>query len=72
MTVEIKKGTPPCEGQYVAFVNGDNGFVQAKMITWHGGRWHYWRPVYAWIGPIPVLTVEQLQADPAPTQEFDL
>lgn len=80
MSVEIKKGTPPVEGQYVCFVNGDNGYVQAKMLTWLRGRWHYWRPVYAWIGPIPVFRVSDFEEPEIAqtvelidrTQEYDL
>lgn len=71
MTLEITKGPPPVEGQYVCFVNGDDGYVQAKMLTWHGGRWHYWRHVYAWIGPIPVMRISDFD-EPEPAQTVDV
>jgi hypothetical protein len=72
MTVKINKGDPTFDGQYIGFINSDQGgFLQPRLLTWHGGRWHYWRKVYYWIGPIPVLKIEDFDK-PAPTQEFDL
>lgn len=65
---EIKTGTPQVEGRYVAFVRCQASqareWVEPIIMTWHGGHWHTTfiaqRRVIGWIGPLPVLKVEDI------------
>lgn len=60
--MKIETGTPPIEGRYVVFVEGDrsNGYCEPLLVTWHGGKWHSWRKVLGWSGPVPVMRAEFL------------
>lgn len=69
-------GKPPKEGRYVAFVRCEamaaKAWVEPIIVTWCGGRWQSsliaQRRVLGWIGPLPVLKVDDLDFPPA----FDL
>lgn len=73
--MEIRTGIPPADGRYVAFVRCASSQVrdwaEPIITTWHGGRWHNDRPVFGWIGPLPVTKVEALMRQ-ARRQEYDL
>lgn len=57
MKLEPQRGAPTEEGRYVAFVRCDSyqvkGWLEPEIATWAGGRWHNFKPVFAWIGPLP-------------------
>lgn len=84
--MEIHTGQPVAEGCYVAFVRCEAAsareWCEPILATWHGERWHLGsRPVYGWIGPLPIAKALDL-VDPyrklpafiksAEPQEFDL
>lgn len=54
-----QRGQPVVEARYVVFVETApaRGWVEPIIAAWHGGKWHveHGRPVYGWIGPLPVL-----------------
>jgi hypothetical protein len=60
--LQPQKGRPPEEGRYVAFVRCASyqvkDWLEPEIATWHGGRWHNFRPVFAWIGPLPLCKFE--------------
>lgn len=62
--MEISVGQPPADGCYVVFTPCEaqscREYCEPEIATWHGGRWHTWRPVYGWIGPLPVIQRQQL------------
>ena len=59
MTLEIQTGTPPEEGRYVVWTPCEalqvREWCETSIALWHGGRWHTYWPVWAWIGPLPVV-----------------
>lgn len=71
--MEIRTGKPPIEGRYLIFCRckghavGD--WVEPLIDTWQGGRWHGFRKVLGWFGPIPPMTTrDMLSMNP----EYDL
>lgn len=60
--LQPQKGRPPEEGRYVAFVRCASyqvkDWLEPEIATWHGGKWHNFRPVFAWIGPLPLCKFE--------------
>lgn len=67
--LRIRDGLPPKEGSYVVYVNDDVApsmpVASRAIMQWSEGRW--WYPmstqayrehVYGWIGPLPVLRLE--------------
>lgn len=73
MTPEIQVGQPPVEGRYVVFVQSESrqiaDWCEPEFATWQGRSSHNWKPVYGWIGPIPVAKVHDLFGK---LQEYDL
>lgn len=71
--MEIRTGNPPVEGRYLVFVRcqgrGVSDWVEPVIDTWHGGRWHGFRKVLGWFGPIPPLTSRDMLAN---CPEYDL
>lgn len=80
-------GDPPEEGRYVVFVRCESyqvkGWLEPEIATWHGGRWHCAKPVFAWIGPLPLCkwkdyvqsfarTEIEREKVARPAQEYDL
>lgn len=71
-------GNPSAEGRYVVFIRCEapqaKAWVEPVIMPWHGGRWHSTfvspRKVLGWIGPLPVLKVEDIEANVP--QDFDL
>jgi len=65
----LQTGTPPTEGRYLAFVQCEGrqvgDWAEPMILTFHGGRWHAWRPVLAWVGPIPPMRITDIR-------EYDL
>lgn len=72
--MEISVGQPQIEGRYVVFVQSESrqisDWCEPEFATWQGGRWHHWKPIYGWIGPIPA-TQRQPLLD-RHFQEYDL
>ena len=71
--MEIQFGIPPIDGRYVVLVRCKSlqvrNWCEPKIDTWHKGRWHGFDEVLGWIGPLPAVSVsdlEQLQ------MEYDL
>lgn len=68
-----KQGTPIKEGRYVAFVRCESfqvkGWLEPEIVTWHGGRWHCIKPIFAWIGPLPLCKWADFKG---PVREYDL
>lgn len=71
--IEIREGSPPRNGSYVAYVNDDlipavAVAARKMLLQWHDGKWwypmstqYYRDTVYVWIGPLPVLPLEDRQ-----------
>jgi hypothetical protein len=59
MTLEIQVGDPPVEGRYVVWTPcaalSAREWCEPSIATWHGGKWHFYDPVWGWIGPLPVV-----------------
>ena len=62
--LEVHDGTPPANGMYVAFVNGEyiETYAARELLMWINGQWGYRKSaeryrghVYGWIGPLPAL-----------------
>ena len=72
--MKISTGTPPVEGRYTVFVRcigrQVSQWCEPQIATWAGGKWHFPRMVYGWIGPLPV--VRSIDLIEVPTQEYDL
>lgn len=72
--MEIQVGPPPEEGRYVAFVPCASPQVsdwcEPIIATYHGERWHIGKPVYGWIGPLPLANLQPLLD--AQFREYDL
>lgn len=65
--LEIREGNPAIKGHYVAYVNPDVKLLAAERVFlfWDGNRWGYPRSdqnyrghVYGWLGPLPVMQLE--------------
>lgn len=73
MPLEIQTGTPPEPGRYVVWfrcaARQISDFCEPAIATFHGGRWHTFNPPWAWVGPLPVVTVKDCIAK---QQEYDL
>lgn len=73
--LQIQRGTPPAEGRYVAFVQCASRQVpewcEPVIATWQGDRWHCGKPVFGWIGPLPVAQCFNLRWN-IPPLEYDL
>lgn len=75
--MEISVGQPPADGRYVVFAPcaapSCREYCEPEIATWHGGKWHYWRPVWGWIGPLPVIHGDEITAKlRAAEREYDL
>lgn len=61
--MKIETGTPAEDGRYVVFTRCQSfqvkGWLEPEIATWHGGRWHNARYVFAWSGPIPLCRWEE-------------
>lgn len=59
MTLEISVGDPPVEGRYVVWTPCKalqaREWCEPSIATWHDGQWAFREPVWAWIGPLPVV-----------------
>lgn len=59
MALEIQTGDPPADGRYVVFTpcraQQVREWCEPHIATWHGGKWIFYDPVWAWIGPLPVV-----------------
>jgi hypothetical protein len=57
--LEIQTGEPPEPGRYVVWTPCKalqaREWCEPSIATWQGGRWHSYEPVWAWIGPLPVV-----------------
>lgn len=60
--MEIQQGMPTEDGRYVAFIADRVYKIWATptIAVFHEGRWDIGRPVYAWIGPLPMGKIEDL------------
>jgi len=71
-------GDPIIDGRYVAFIRCEasqaKAWVEPVIMTWHDRRWHSTfipqRRVIGWLGPLPVLKVEDIEVAAPPA--FDL
>ncbi len=74
--IAIETGTPTIEGRYVIYTPCDarqiREWCDAHFATWHGGKWHTARPVWGWIGPLPVVHGNDILEKLKPAQEYDL
>lgn len=78
--LKISVGDPPKEGRYVVYhpcaSHQVREWCEPSIATWHGGRWHSFDPVWAWIGPLPVVhskeCIEKITAHYPPVIEYDL
>lgn len=59
MNLEIQIGDPPEPGRYVVWMPCQalqvREWCEPSIATYHDGRWHTRWPVWAWIGPLPVV-----------------
>lgn len=59
MKLEIQTGRPPEDGRYVVWTPCAalqvREWCEPAIATYQGGRWHTYDPVWAWIGPLPVV-----------------
>lgn len=57
--LEIQVGDPPEPGRYVVWTPcralQAREWCEPSIATWHGGKWHFYEPVWGWIGPLPVV-----------------
>jgi hypothetical protein len=67
MVVIVREGKPKEPGVYVAYVNDEvpTPFAFRTLLFWDGEQWYhqfsdarYREHVYQWIGPLPVLRLE--------------
>lgn len=64
----VQSGKPQTDGRYVVFVQCDvaaaKAWVEPLIMAWSGERWHTTyianRRILGWIGPLPVLKVDDL------------
>lgn len=82
--MKLETGTPPSQGRYLVYVRCASrqipDWLEAKLGTWHNGRWDLGVPVYAWLGPLPTMKVsdatrmdiERIEAIRRAKQDFDL
>lgn len=75
MTLAFSVGDPVAEGRYVVYAPCEalqvREWLEPEIAVWHGGRWHSRRPVWAWIGPLPVIHGDEVTRRLQP-QEYDL
>lgn len=59
VALEIQTGEPSVDGRYVVWTPckaiSAREWCEPSIATWQGGRWHSYEPVWAWIGPLPVV-----------------
>lgn len=59
MSLEIQIGDPPANGRYVVWMPCKSlqvrEWCEPSIATWYDGRWHTYDPVWAWVGPLPVV-----------------
>lgn len=59
MALEISVGDPPENGRYVVWhpcaARQVREWCEPSIATFHNGQWHTFHPVWAWIGPLPVV-----------------
>lgn len=68
----ISTGNPTADGRYVVFTRCQAAtareYCEPIIVTWAGGKWHFGRRVYGWIGPLPICRALDL-VEP---REYDL
>lgn len=66
----IKTGMPKCSGYYVCYTDLKEAWTDVFPISRHqvifydGERWSSGDPVLGWIGPLPVLSLDELHSYP--------
>lgn len=77
----INTGNPIIDARYVALIRCEasqaGDWVEPVIMAWAGGKWHTTfiprRKVLGWIGPLPVLKVDDMPHDIGiPIVEYDL
>ena len=66
LQAHIKTGKPPCTGYYMCYTDSKEAWtnvfpIARKEVIFHNGtKWMSGMPVLGWIGPLPVLTLDEL------------
>jgi hypothetical protein len=78
--LEIQTGTPPEPGRYVVWMPCAalqvREWCEPSIASYHDGKWHTYDPVWAWIGPLPVVhgddCLQKERTDFVVEPEYDL
>lgn len=65
--VNLETGTPSVDGRYVVYVQAAShqirDWCEAKLATWHKGRWDLGVPVFYFAGPLPAMKIPKLKPE---------